>query len=223
MMPEQTGGRMGAISNDEISHQLRWRYATKSFDPAKRIAPADLEVLKRSLELSPSSFGLQPWAFFFVDTPKVREDLRAVSWNQQQVTNASHFVVLAARSTVDEAFVQRYVERICAVRGQAPAAVEPYRQMMLGFIANPALNVDEWVSRQVYIALGFLLSTAAMMSIDACPMEGIDAGKYDEILGLRDRGFETRVACALGYRAADDYLAPLPKVRYEREELIAHF
>jgi len=157
-----------------------------------------------------------------VNDPAVRKRLREVAWNQPQVTDASHFVVLARKSSVTRADVQHYIDRIREVRGVSAESLEGYKNMMLGSIENPPPGFDPsaWTSRQVYIALGFFLSAAAMMGVDACPMEGFDGAKFDEILALPKAGYNAVVAAAAGYRASDDFLASAKKVRMPESEVM---
>lgn len=214
---------MKPVSNETALDQLRWRYAVKKFDPARKIAPADWQTLEESLRLSPSSYGVQPWKFVVVGDPTLRATLKAASWNQPQITDASHLVVFAAKSPVDEAHVDAYMARIAAVRGGSVADQARLKGMILGSLSGkPAEATTAWASRQVYIALGVFLTTAAMLGIDACPMEGIEPAKYDEILGLTKQGYTSLCVATAGYRADDDKHGKLGKVRFEARDVIAH-
>ena len=215
---------MNKVDGAGILHNLQWRYATKKFDSKRKISPADWEILEQALVLSPSSFGLQPWKFFVVDDPKKRASLQADSWGQSQIVDASHLVVFAIKKNLGRADVERHIGRIAAVRSVPKDGLKDYQNMMVGFLENPApgFEVNAWAARQVYIALGNLLTTAALMGIDACPMEGFLSPKYDEVLGLSSQGYAATVLCTLGYRAADDSYAGLAKVRYDRSEVIQH-
>lgn len=202
---------------------LRWRYATKQFD-SSRVIPADVwDALEESLVLTPSSFGLQPWKFIVVRDPGVRERLKPESWNQPQVTDASHFVVLAARSDLMTADIDLWMQRLAEVQGQPLESFDRLKGMIVGFAETMAHETRHaWNVRQTYIALGQLMTAAAMLGIDTCPMEGISTAAYDRILGLEGGGYATAVACALGYRAADDKYAAMPKARFPRERVIHH-
>ena len=205
----------------DLSQALAWRYATKKFD-TRRLPDATWGAIRDSLVQTPSSYGLQPWKFLIVETPAVRAKLKPVSWDQTQVTDASHLVVFARRTEMTEADVNRHVSRILAVRNLPADKLEPYRQMMLGGVVKgkDAAGQREWAARQCYIALGQLMATAALMRVDTCALEGIDPAKYDEILGLKGSGYETVVACAVGYRAADDAYAQAAKVRFPSEDVL---
>ena len=211
---------MSPVSGESIHAQLKWRYATKKFDPNRKISAADWRVLEQVLVLAPSSFGMQPWKFFVVTNPKLKEQLPAVSWGQSQPKDCSHMVVLAARFPTESSDIDRLVQRTSEVRNVSPDSLAGFQKMLSGCLANGSIGTIEWSAKQVYIALGQLMTCAAMMGIDTCPMEGINPEKYDEILGIRAHGYTTCVGCALGYRADDDKYASLAKVRYKTEEVI---
>lgn len=210
------------VSSEQLISALNWRYATKAFDPSKKI-PADLwKTLEEALRLSPSSFGLQPWKFFVVTDPATREKLKAASWGQSQITDASHLVVLARKADVNTADVEKFITTTASTNGIPASALDGYKGMMNGFISNPGLDKANWATKQVYIALGFLLESAALLGIDACPMEGIDPKAYDELLGLPDKGYHALVVTTLGYRSPNDKYAHGKKVRYPASEIIEH-
>lgn len=210
------------VSNDTLVNQLRWRYATKQFDPTRKVSAADWQTLEEALVLSPSSFGLQPWRFVVVTDPATKEKLVPVSWNQRQVADSSHLVVFAVKKSLGAAEVDHYLNRISEVRGVTRESLNGFRDILLGFLAQPAdqFNPQHWATRQAYIALGNLLTSAAVLGIDTCPLEGIEPAKYDEILGLPAQGYQTVVAAAVGYRAASDKYATVAKVRFAADEVI---
>jgi nitroreductase len=213
---------MHTITTDQLLSALQWRYATKVFDPARKISTATWAALEEALVLAPSSFGLQPWRFLVIRDPALRARLRPHAWDQAQVTDASHFVVFTARTEITAVDIGHYVERVAEVRGQPVAALAGYRQVMEGSLLAEARkpHLHEWAARQAYIALGQLMTAAAVLGIDACPMEGFEPAKFDEILGIRKDGYATLAAVALGYRVADDKYATLPKVRFPKSEVI---
>jgi nitroreductase len=205
-----------------VLQQLKWRYATKQFDPSKKIPDDIWHALEQSLVLTPSSFGMQPWKFIVVRNPETRQALLAHSWKQTQVVDASHLVVLAIKKNMNDSDVDRYLARTATVQGAPLESLEGFGKIIKGFMANPKMDVDGWATRQVYIALGQLMVAAAMLGVDACPMEGIVPPKYDEVLGLADQGYAAVLACPVGYRAADDKYAAKPKVRFETAEVIQY-
>jgi nitroreductase len=210
------------ISNDALLAQLNWRYATKTFDPAKKISAADWAALEQALILTPSSYGTQPYKFVVITDAATKEALKPLSWNQSQPTGCSHYVVFAAREKNTEADVDRYMARIAEVRGLPIESQAGFKKMLMSDIVNGPRGQQalEWATRQAFIALGNFMTAAALLGIDTCPMEGINPPAYDEVLGLPALGFRTVVACAAGYRAAGDKYAALPKVRFPASELI---
>ena len=211
------------ISPEKLLASLRWRYATKKFDPTRKIPAATWDALEESMVLTPSSFGLQPWKFLVIQDPGVRANLSSESWQQPQVTQASHYVVLTARTDLNAADIDAWMARMAEVQGSGPEVLAPLKGMIEGFAQAMSHEARHaWNTRQVYIALGQLMTTAAVMGIDACPMEGISAAGYDQLLGLEGSGYATVVGCALGYRAADDKYASIPKARFDRSKVISH-
>ena len=211
------------MQHSQIQEALQWRYATKKFDATKKISTQDWQTLTQSLTLAPSSYGLQPWKFLVIENPELREKLKAVSWNQTQVTDASHFVVFLARDKVDIDYVQKYLDRIAEVRNTPQETLAGFKNMMVENIVNaPEQKIRDWTQRQAYIAMGFLLETAALLKVDATPMEGLDPLAYDKILGLEGSGWKTTVAVALGYRHAEDATQNYKKVRFTNDTLIEY-
>lgn len=211
------------LSTDALLQQLHWRYAVKKFDASRKIPAATWSSLVQATVLSPSSYGLQPWKFVVVDDPKLRETLKPASYNQPQITDASHLVVFCSRTNMDASDVQRLIDRMVAVQGVTADSLDAYKQTMLGSVSRKSQAENEaWAANQVFIALGFFLSAAAQLGIDACPMEGFERAKYDEILGLTAQGYGARVLATAGYRAADDKYGAAPKVRFEIGTVVEH-
>jgi nitroreductase len=208
--------------NTDLLKILEWRYAVKSFDPNQKIDSAKWKTLEEALRLTPSSYGLQPWRFLVVEDKELRLKLRAVSWNQSQVSDCSHFVVFLCHRAVDEAHIDAYVRSVSETRGIPLDGLEGYRKMMIGDVVRGERSkyAAEWAARQCYIALGNFMTSAALLGVDTCPMEGLDAAKYDEILGLTKGEYRTVMACAAGYRSANDKLATEKKVRFPKEKII---
>jgi nitroreductase len=204
-----------------IIEALNWRYATKQFDPSKKLSVQQEETVHDALRLSASSYGLQPWKFIVVTNPEVRKQLRAAAWDQSQITDASELIVLAVNKNVDAKYVDTFVQSVATTRGMPVDALKGYSDMMKGAISmRTPEGVVEWSSRQVYVALGTLLAAAAVEGIDVCPMEGFDPKKFDEILGLEKWGLESRVLAAVGFRAAGDATANYKKVRFDKKDVI---
>jgi nitroreductase len=215
---------MTPVSTETVTEALQWRYATKKFDASRRIPAGTWAALERALVLAPSSFGLQPWRFIVVTDPDTRERLSAASWAQRQPLDCSHFVVFAGRRDYDAGDLEHFIERTAEVRGVAKASLKGYADIIAGSTerARQGGYLDSWMARQVYIALGQFMASAALLGIDTCPMEGIDPAEYDRILGLTAMGYTALCAGAAGYRAADDKYAAAPKVRFRDEEVVLH-
>lgn len=211
------------IQPEQLLSSLRWRYATKQFDPSRKIPDDVWDVIEESLVLTPSSFGLQPWKFLVIRDPGLRANLSAESWRQPQVTDASHYLVLTARTDLEESDIDEWMDCLVKAQGGTLEAVAPLKGMIQGFVQVMSHEARQaWNIRQTYIALGQLMGFAATLGIDACPMEGLSAAAYDKILGLEGSGYATVMACALGYRAAEDKWAGVPKARFERSRVIEH-
>jgi nitroreductase len=213
---------MKTVSTDTLTQALQWRYATKKFDPSRRIPAAEWAALEEAMVLAPSSFGLQPWRFVLVESPEIRAQLPAMSWGQTQPVDCSHYVVFAQRKGLTVADVDRFVDRIAEVRGVTRESLEGYRGFILGThkAASEQGWLDAWSARQVYIALGQAMTAAALLGIDTCPLEGIEPSKYDALLGLEKEGYSALCGLAFGYRAEDDKYAQLPKVRFEKSDIV---
>ena len=211
-----------SLNVSQLVDSYNWRYAVKRFDPTKRIDAQTWAAIEKSLVLTPSSFGLQPWKFIVVSSPESKAKLPAISWNQTQPGDCSHMVVFAARRAVDEEYVDAFLAITAKQRDVPVESLAGYRKVILGFLqATEGLHLS-WSSNQTYIALGQLLASAAILGIDACPMEGIVAARYDKLLGLEGGDYTTVVGCALGYRHPEDHYAALPKVRFDASDVISH-
>ncbi len=199
---------------------LSSRYATKQFDPTKKIWDADWQALLESLRLSPSSFGLQPWQFVVVQDPLVRKRLRSVAWNQSQVEDASHFVVFTTLKQVDASHVKKYIESTASIRSIPVESLKGYEDMMMNVVVHGSFNHLEWTRRQSYIAMGFLGLSAAMLGIDTCMLEGLDTSEFDKILGMENGKYTTVAAVAVGYRSDTDSTSIYKKSRFSMEDVI---
>jgi len=207
--------------NAQIQSALNWRYATKLFNPAKKVSDDDLNTILEATRLAPSSLGIHPWKAIVVTDEAIRKQLRAAAWNQSQITDASHIVVFAARKTLDEEYVNAYINRVAETRNQKVEDIQGYKQMIMGSFAQKSPEaIKEWNARQVYIALGFLLESAALIHIDTCPMEGFDPAQFDKILNLDSSAYGSVVVATVGYRSEEDKYALAPKVRFPINSVI---
>ena len=217
ILSEQTENIMSFIE------KLQWRSAVKKFDPAKNITAQQLDNLLSAVQLAPSSYGLQSYKVIVVQDAETKAKLRAAGYDQAQITDSSALFVFASLTTLDEAFGKKFIDLVASTRNVARESLQGYEQVILGTL-NSRSNEQKiaWSHKQAYIALGVLLSAAAELGIDAGPMEGFDAEKFDEILGLKEKGLTASVIAAVGFRADDDRYSQMIKVRRPKEELFIH-
>lgn len=200
--------------------KLRWRYATKKFEPSKKITSEQLEILKEALRLTPSSYGLQPLKYFIVEDPSIREKLKEKSFGQNQITDASHVIVICTNLKVPTTQIDTYVDLIAKERTVTRDSIEGFGDYMKSTLNE--LNEEEikaWTTKQAYISLGFLLAACAELGIDSTPMEGFEPDGYDEILNLKDQNLHAVLVCTVGYRHEEDKNQWNPKVRKHHDDL----
>lgn len=203
-----------------IISALEWRYATKQFDPERAASDADISTIKEAVNLTATSFGLQPFRVMVVTDQATKEKLRAASYDQPQLTTASHVFVFAAKKGMSAEYIDGFIRMMAEQRGIPVESVKGYADYIKGSVASKdAEFIANWNKRQVYIALGSLLATAGELKVDACPMEGFEADKYDDILGLTEKGLTATVIAPVGYRSAEDQTQHYAKVRLPLEEL----
>jgi nitroreductase len=202
---------------------LNWRYATKKFDSEKIISDEDLDTLLEAIRLSPSSYGLQPYHVFVVKDKELREKLKPASWGQSQITDASHLIIFANNTSFDAELIDNYLTNISNTRDVDLDNLLDYGDFMKSKLVDLPKNTKEtWTAKQTYLALGNLLSAAASLKIDACPMEGFDPQTYNDLLGLKEKNLNTAVVAAIGYRSQEDNTQHHKKVRQSKELLFTH-
>lgn len=203
--------------------KLNWRYSVKRFDPSRKISDENWKVLEEALRLSPSSYGVQPWKFILVKDAALRDQLKAASWNQSQVSECSHFLVFLYKHKMDLEHVQKYVDKVATVRGLPVENLAGMKNAIVrDIISGPrSQEIHFWAQRQCYIAMGILMQSAAILEIDTCPMEGLDPQKYDHLLGLENGDWKTVAAVACGYRSPGDQFQFNKKVRFDYEDIFS--
>ncbi|MDR8391398.1 NAD(P)H-dependent oxidoreductase [Aliifodinibius sp. S!AR15-10] len=199
---------------------LEWRYATKQFDPTKKVSPDDLEKIKKAIQLSASSYGLQLYKVLIIEDQELRERLKPASWGQDQITDASHLIVFCNYAEVNDRDVDEFLELKVETQQLDMQEVEGYGDFMKDKIdEKSAVEQAHWTARQTYLALGNLLAACAELKIDACPMEGFEPDRYNKILGLEEQGLNASVIAAIGYRTEDDERQFAEKVRKPKHQL----
>ncbi len=210
-------------SVEEYLDQLNWRYATKRFDADQKIPDHLMDALLESVRLSASSYGLQPYKVLVITDPELREKLRPLCWNQAQITEASAVLVFANYADFDGELIDSYLETVAEVRNTGLDQLKGYGDFMKSKLLDlPSQTKAEWTARQAYIALGNLLSAAAAFRIDACPMEGFEREKVNELLDLPSKGLSAAVIAPVGYRSEEDATQHNNKVRRPENELFVH-
>lgn len=199
---------------------MNWRYATKKFDSNRVIAEPIIEALLESVRLTATSYGLQPIRAIVVTDGETKKKLKEASYQQAQIDTASHLVVFTCKSKMDAEYVGKYVDLIASVREVERPTLHAFEELMIDdkVSGSTAEESQIWAAKQAYIAMGTLLTAAALMGVDSCPMEGIERKEYDRILEIENSGYETVMLVALGYRSAEDPTRHRKKVRFSREE-----
>jgi nitroreductase/dihydropteridine reductase len=198
----------------QILDSLAWRYATKNFDANRFLTTEQLNTLKEAFNLTATSYGLQPLRLVVIKNKELQEQLVAHSWNQRQVADASHLLVICIENTIDTAYIESYFDRVKAIRNTPDEIIAPFKEFMINsFKDKTQEDLSTWAAKQAYIAMGNLLTVCGVERIDACPMEGFVPEKYDEVLGLGAHGISSVLVLPVGYRAKDDMFADLKKVR----------
>lgn len=190
---------------------MQERYTTKKYNDSKKIDSQHIEDLKEIVRLSPSSINSQPWRFTFVSDQETKEKLSKVSWlNTEKVTDCDTVVVFS-RIDSPELFEKQIEEEL------PKGAVDYYKEFIK---PKPNAEIKAWFDKQVYLAIGILLSACAEMDIDSTPMEGIEPDNYDKILGIKN--YKTLAAVAIGYRDEEDKNQPSknPKSRRALEKVV---
>lgn len=204
-----------------IIDALNWRYATKEFSLEKKVSESDIKTIKEAFRLSPSSYGVQPWKLVVVENKDLRQKLVEHSYGQKKVAEAPYLFVLCRPSKFSLSFIDDFLDDIVKTRGGSRKDLEGYENMMKWDLGSKSeFDINYWMEKQVYLALWNLLSTCAQMWIDACPMEGFNPQKYNEILWLPDMWLSAVVLLTVWYRSDKDDYAKLAKVRFDEKDVI---
>jgi nitroreductase / dihydropteridine reductase len=196
-----------------LINNLNWRYATKAMN-GKAVSTEKLNVILDAINLSSSSFGLQPYTILVVSNDAVKKQLQAAAYGQGQVGSSSHVLVFCIPKSLSALDAKNFIENVSDTRGIPVDALAGYEGMIAGTINGMnEIQQQTWAAKQAYIALGIALVAAAEQEVDACPMEGFDTTKFDDILGLEAKGLKSVVIAPIGYRSADDATANYKKVR----------
>ena len=198
----------------DIIKALNWRYATKKFDSEAVISNEKIDLLKTAFNLTASSYGLQPVKMLIVSDKSTLNALVPLSSNQKQVGQASHLCVFCVKTTIDEAYIRAFFNRIIATNNTPDDVLSPFRSSVISSFASKSDDdIFKWGAKQAYLAMGNMLTVCATQGIDACPMEGFDPEQYDRFFKLKEKGLRSVLVMPIGYRAEDDMFASMKKVR----------
>lgn len=205
----------------KVLEQLQWRYATKKFDTERKLTADQINTLKSAFDLTATSFGLQPLKLVVIADDQIKSRLVEHSYNQQMVGDCSHLLVFCIEQGVDENYIKDHFDLIEEVRQTPRDILNPYQDYLIGhFRDKPVEEVDDWMTKQAYLAMGNMLTVCAMEQIDACPMEGFDPIKYDQLLDLNQKGLRSVLVMPVGYRHQDDLFSELRKVRRGVDQVV---
>ncbi len=201
--------------------KLQWRYACKRFDSNKKLSQEKIEILEESFNLTATSFGLQPIKMVVISDQNIKNTLLPYTYNQRQIQDASHVLVICIEKTINPEFIKEHFKREEAIRNTPRTILEPYEKSLVeSFSKKSEEEIQASMVKQAYLALGNLLTVCALEGIDSCPMEGFQPQKYDEVLGLDALGLKSVLVLPVGYRHPDDFFAGLKKVRRGTSEVI---
>ena len=200
---------------------LKWRYAVKKFDHHKILSDNQINILKQAFNLTATSYGLQPIKLVVVKNKDIQKELVLHSWNQQQVSQASHLLVICVDTKLDETDVEKYFERVKEIRNTPDEIINSFKEYLTTTISKKTTeDLLSWGKNQAYLALGNLLTVCANEKIDSCPMEGFIPEKYNEVLGLKEKNLSSVLVLPVGYRAEDDIMTHQKKVRKNICEIV---
>lgn len=199
----------------------KWRYAVKKFDNHKFLSADQINTLKEAFNLTATSYGLQPIKLLVIQNKEIQEKLVSHSWNQKQVAQASHVLVVCVDTNLGESDVENYFKRVQEIRKTPDSVINPFRDFLKNTISGQTNDeLYAWAKNQAYLAMGNLLTVCALEQIDSCPMEGFIPEKYDEVLNLADKNLTSVLVLPVGYRAEDDFMKDQKKVRKELSEIV---
>lgn len=210
----------------QLTSLAKSRYTTKAYDASRKIPQETINELLEQLRHSPSSVNSQPWHFIVAsdEQGKARVAKSAEGgfvYNEAKMLNASHVIVFCTRTDMPESHLEAVLAQEATdgrfANDEAKAGQDKSRRGYVNMHKFDQKDVQHWMEKQTYLALGTLLLGAASLGLDATPMEGFDFKKLDEELGLRDKGFTSLVVVSLGYRSDSDFNAKLPKSRLPAE------
>mgnify|MGYP002632768739 CR=1 FL=1 len=204
-----------------ILTSLEWRYATKKFNSSKKLSNEQIETLKKAFNLTPTSFGLQPIKMIVISNKELQEKFVEHSYYQRQVADASHLLVLCIENDTTTENINAYFDLEKETRNTSEEVISNFRNQLINMFKSKSIE-EKQVSaiNQAYITLGNLMTVCAVEKIDACPMEGFNPTKVDELLNLSALNLKSVLLLPVGFRADDDIMNGMQKVRKPLTETI---
>lgn len=203
-----------------VIDQYKWRYATKKFDTKKKISNSNIELIKESISLAPTSYGLQLFKVIIVEKKEIKDDLKKASFNQSQISDASHIFIFCNSTKIVENDIDTYIKNKAAIQNKTISEISGYGDFLKDTLLKKEHNkISTWTANQVYIALSHLMTFCPSLGIDSCPIEGFEASKYNKILKLNNRNLNSTVVAAVGYRSNKDSSQYEKKIRKSNDEL----
>lgn len=204
-----------------LIEQLQWRYATKKFDNTKLLDAKKMNTIKQAFNLTATSYGLQPIKLVIFSDKELQQQLVEHTMDQVQLAQASHVLVFCIERSIDKTYITEYFNRIKDIRNTPDSILNPFKEFLIDdFEGQSQATIEDWATKQAYLAMGNLLTVCAIEGIDACPMEGFSPDKYDEILQLTQQGLKSVLVMPIGYRAEDDMFAGFKKVRKDLNQSV---
>ena len=205
----------------DIINSLKWRYATKKFDPSKKLSNKQVEILKNAFNLTATSFGLQPVKMIVIENKELQEKFVELSYFQRQVADASHLLILCIDTDTTSEDINAYFDLEKETRNVSEATISKFREQLLQMYENKTIEEKQLSAiYQTYIILGNLMTVCAVEKIDACPLEGFIPEKVDKLLNLKEKNLKSVLMLPVGYRADDDIMCEMKKVRKPLNETI---
>ena len=206
--------------NDILEH-MKWRYAVKKFDSKRMLSEEKVDRLKEAFNLTATSYGLQPITLLVIQNQELQSRLVAHSFDQPQVAQASHILVICIKDVIDDSYISKYFDTVKKIRNVSDEILEPFKNDLVADFSKKNLEeIKQWSKNQAYLAMGNLLTVCAIEKIDSCPMEGFEPAAYDRILDLKEKGLTSVLVMPIGYRAEDDMFAGFKKVRKNMDESV---
>jgi len=208
----------------ELLNALNWRYATKKMN-GKAVSEEDVNKIIEAAQLAPTSAGLQPFEVIVVTNKELKEKIMQVANGQKQIVDSSHLLIFAAWDNYTPERISDLIQRTTSERGMPENAMDDFKNhLMNAFTKRDAEANFTHTARQAYIGFGMAIAAAALLKVDATPMEGFNGPELDKLLGLDKKGLKSVTLLPLGYRDAEnDWLVNLKKVRKPKAQFVTEF